>query len=122
MNGLVNHLPTDSFPTSGSGLPFIVMIPKGTVFAWDENMRNVNYPWTLTEYLPTSTWSLYRVGGGNVGRTITGKMASGSLVALTIDSVSILTDSKRVQLNSNGSYVTSASFTSTTDFYYLAYA
>ena len=123
MNGVINHLLTDSFPESGSKIPFVVKIPKGTIFAWDENMQSVDYPWTLTENLPSTVFSLRRVGiSENLGEFLPGKLANGSLVTLTITSIGLLTSSKRIRLNSNNSYVTSASFTSTRDFYYIAYA
>ncbi len=123
MNGVINHLPIDSFPESGSTIPFVVKIPKGTVFAWDENMRNVDYQWTLTENLPSYVFSLRNAAvPEKIGEFLAGKMANGASVTLTITSVALLSSSKRVQLTSNNSHVTSASFTSTRDFYYIAYA
>lgn len=123
MEGIINRLPSDILPESGSRIPFVAKIPAGTIFAWDENMRSVDYPWTLTENLPSTVFSLRNAGiSENLGKFLAGKLANGSLVTLTITSIGLLTSSKRIRLNSNNSYVTSASFTSTRDFYYIAYA
>ena len=123
MEGIINRLPSDILPKSGSRIPFVVKIPAGTIFAWDENMQSVDYPWTLTENLPSTVFSLRYAGiSENLGKFLAGKLANGSLVTLTITSIGLLTSSKRIRLNSNNSYVTSASFTSTRDFYYIAYA